>query len=388
MRALSRSLSQAGQRGWIVGGAARDLRLGRAVAEVDVAVDTDPGPLAEELERAGMGRCVLLSEASPRVFRVAGRREIDLARVEGGSIDRDLGRRDFTVNAIALEIPGGRWLDPFGGIRDLEAGRLRAVAAANFAEDPVRVLRAARFIATHGLLPDHGTSRAGRQSAPRLAQVAPERLRVEWIKILEAERAAPALAWAARIGALAPALGVPTAAVRRLASTRSRLDRPSVRRADLGARRAIRLALLAAGLDLNPAAAAAWLGSRRFSRDEASQTARLLDLVQSARAARSDRELWAWIRDAASRTPEALTLLNLLLPGRNGRNRRRALERRWKSARRGLQVSGSDVLAWTGIGPGPRVGAVLRDLEVEILRGAVRTRSQAREWVSADVLRR
>src|SRR5262249_20679253 len=137
-------------------------------------------------------------------YRVAGRREVDLARLEGASIEQDLARRDFTINAMALEMPGGKWLDPFGGLEDLRARRLREPRPGNFREDPLRVFRAAGFLATHRLGPDAATSRAAREVAPALAGVAPERLKTELSRLLDADRTAPALAWAARVGALHP----------------------------------------------------------------------------------------------------------------------------------------------------------------------------------------
>jgi poly(A) polymerase len=184
LRALARIASGLGQRVWIVGGAARDLLLARGVPEVDAAVSGNAEAIARAMESAGFGRAVALSPAAPRVFRVAGRREVDLAEIEGASIEEDLARRDFTVNAMAFDLTARKWIDPFGGLADLSAGRLRQVAPSNLAEDPLRVLRAARFIATHGLRPDADTSRAARRVAPALATVAAERLRAEWIKIL------------------------------------------------------------------------------------------------------------------------------------------------------------------------------------------------------------
>src|SRR5262249_35905094 len=162
------------------------------------------------------------------------------------------------------------WLDPFGGLEDLRARRLREPRPGNFREDPLRVFRAARFLATHGLRPDAATSRAAREVAPALAGGAPERLKTELSRLLDADRTAPALAWGARVGALAPALHVSASDARRLRSALRRLDAPSIRRLEPGTRRRARLALLADGLGRSPAAALRWLLARRFSREEAS----------------------------------------------------------------------------------------------------------------------
>ncbi|HEY6221049.1 MAG TPA: hypothetical protein VIX13_00805, partial [Candidatus Eisenbacteria bacterium] len=348
------------------------------VLEIDVAVSGDAEALAREMERAGLGRSVPLSSRAPRVFRVAGRREIDLAELEGASIEGDLARRDFTVNAIALGIPAGVWLDPFGGIADLAARRLRVVRAANLLDDPARVLRAARFRATHQLRPDAATSLACRRAAKALSGVAPERLRVELVKLLEAERAAPALAWAASVRALAPALGASPAA-RRLVRSLPVLDRQSIRQLAPPARRRTRLALIAAALGLSPSEASRWLASRRYSRKESADVGTLLGLLRQARGARSDYQKWSWVREAGPRAGEALALLALLNP--RERTRARALRNRAERASRSLRVRGSDLLDWLGIPPGPRVGALLRELELESLRGGIRTRREARSWL-------
>jgi tRNA nucleotidyltransferase/poly(A) polymerase len=125
---------------WIVGGALRDRALGRAVSEVDLAVSGDAERVADALESRGFGRAFLLSaDRSPRVFRVAGRRRLlDVAEIEGGSIETDLARRDFTVNALAFDLATGTLLDPFHGLGDLDRRRLTMVAEKNLADDPLR----------------------------------------------------------------------------------------------------------------------------------------------------------------------------------------------------------------------------------------------------------
>src|SRR5262249_49408853 len=127
VRALARVAKSAGVDTWLVGGAVRDAALGLPVPEVDAALARDAEGIAAELQRAGLGTPVFLSRdrPGPRVFRVAGRRTLDLAEIEGGSIEADLRRRDFTANAIAVGLDDGRILDPFGGLSDLSRGRLR-----------------------------------------------------------------------------------------------------------------------------------------------------------------------------------------------------------------------------------------------------------------------
>jgi tRNA nucleotidyltransferase/poly(A) polymerase len=379
---LRRAAARLGIRAWIVGGAPRDLWLNRPILDVDIAVDAEALTLATDLARLGAGRLVPLSADPPRVYRLAGRNvELDLAEIERGSILADLGRRDFTVNAIALPLPGGPPLDPFGGLEDLRARRLRAVAAGNFADDPLRALRAPRFLATHGLLPDRSTLGICRKAAPGLSGVAPERIRTELTRLLEAERAAPALAWASRARILSPALGqpMPRGVARRFAEGGIRWDHPAVRRLPPEARRTVRLAQLAAALSLSPAETARWLGARRWSRAEAVAVARVLDLAQDTRLAAADP--WRWIRRAGRDAPQALALL--AASGKASRLLSARLARLLRAARRGPRFAGSDVMSWTGIAPGPEVGWLLEELELAALAGRIRTRREGRKWLLA-----
>jgi tRNA nucleotidyltransferase/poly(A) polymerase len=385
LRNLRQAALRRGSPAWIVGGVPRDLWLNRPILDVDVAVDGEAFSLASELERLGAGRLVALSADPPRVYRLAGRKvELDLAEIERGSILADLGRRDFTVNAIALPLTGGPPLDPFDGLRDLRTHRLRAVAAANFVDDPLRALRAPRFMATHGLAPDRGTLSVCRKAAPGLAGVAPERIRAELARLLEAERVAPALAWAARAGVLSPALGraVPPGVARRFARRGIACDHPAVFRLPPKARRTVRLAQIAAALSLSPAGAARWLAARRWSRADAGAAARALELARDASLAVSDP--WRWIRRAGPDAPQALALL--AASGRTSRALSARLARRLASARKGPRFTGSDVLTWTGISPGPEVGWLLEELEIAVLAGMIRTRREGRKWLLARAI--
>src|SRR5262249_46144149 len=174
------------------------------------------------------------------------------------------------------------WLDPYGGAEDLSRRRLRLLSEANLRDDPLRALRAARFIATHRLIADRKTRRAARAVAPLLARAAPERIRVALVKLLSAARVAEALEMALAAGLLEPALGHPLRG--RIGRKNLRdLDRDRIRRAPPSDRVRLRLALLAARLRMSPGEAARWLSARRFSREEAGEIAALLQLAERAR---------------------------------------------------------------------------------------------------------
>ena len=101
-------------------------------------------------------------------------------------IETDLSRRDFTVNAMAVELPGWALLDPFDGATDLANGVLRTPSAPEglFADDPLRMLRAARFSAQLSLVATPELVAAVRSSRPRLAIVSRERIEAELTKLL------------------------------------------------------------------------------------------------------------------------------------------------------------------------------------------------------------
>ncbi len=385
--ALARAAVRRGLDAWIVGGALRDRLLGLAFPEIDVAVSRDAEGLARDLEASGMGRAVFLSKdrPGPRVFRVAGKRPIDIAEIEGGSIAADLGRRDFTVNAVALALATGEVLDPFGGIADAARRRLRSVRPRNLAEDPLRILRAARLQATHGLAPEPSLLAAARAAAPLFGRAAPERIAAELSKLLGSARAAPALGWAARAGILGEALGLalPAAKSSALARGLSALDGRSTRAIAPARRRRLRLALLAIRAGMAAPEARRWLGERRWAREEARDAALLVGLAAASVGARSTRERWLWILGAGALAADALVLLSCL--GAPGRRRAKSLVPLARVPAPRVAVDGNDVVRWLGIPAGPRVGELLAELRAAAAMGKVRNRREARHWLTGQV---
>lgn len=192
---------------WLVGGCVRDLLLGRAPADIDVATEA-PEPLARRF--AGLtGARVVPMDPERGVWRVAiaSGDFVDFCRFRDDGILGDLGGRDFTINAFALHVPVGAadpggLFDPFRGVDDLNAGRLRMVAPRAFRDDPARILRAFRFLAELPMQLEDDTRRAIEADADRLPLAAPERLLAEWWKLCGGSRAAAAIARMDDAGAL------------------------------------------------------------------------------------------------------------------------------------------------------------------------------------------
>jgi poly(A) polymerase len=200
-------------RSWIVGGALRDELLGREVTDIDIAVEGDPEQAARELAAELRGPVFQLSEAFG-AWRVVDRRAgrvYDFAPLQGETIEEDLAKRDFSVNAMARSLPedgaaaaagGGELIDPLGGRADLEARTLRVLGPAAYENDPLRPLRLARFAAELGFAPDAETERLTAEAAPRVAEASGERIFAELRRLVLAPGAVEGLALADRLGLL------------------------------------------------------------------------------------------------------------------------------------------------------------------------------------------
>lgn len=195
--ALARALTAEGYDALLVGGAVRDALLGRSTADFDLVTDATPTevrtlanccggvsaiyPLGERFGTLGMAL------NSGGILEVTRYREAALDAPDAEArFAIDAGVRDFTLNAVGLRLPDGTVLDPVGGRADLEAGLLRAPGDADsrFAEDPIRVLRACRFVAELGFEIEPVTRAAMPLHIDRLAGVAVERIREELGKLL------------------------------------------------------------------------------------------------------------------------------------------------------------------------------------------------------------
>jgi len=183
-----------GSRFWIVGGTVRDHLMGRKPMDYDIAVDGNPADFAAAFARAYGGRPVAIGRGDLQIHRVATLGGFfDFSRIEGGDIEKDLRRRDFTINAMAVSPAHGRLIDPMGGRKDLRHRRIRMVSSDVFERDPVRLVRAFRMAALFDLDLDPVTEERIRSQASLVTQSAGERVRDELLKILGANRASPTI---------------------------------------------------------------------------------------------------------------------------------------------------------------------------------------------------
>jgi tRNA nucleotidyltransferase (CCA-adding enzyme) len=208
-------LRSRGKRAWIVGGCVRDLFRGSQANDWDIATDARPDELVRIFPRAiptGIEHGTVTVHAGGRLYEVTtlrgegtytdGRRPDWVEFVD--DIVADLARRDFTVNAIAIDPVTGEVIDPFGGQDDLARGVLRAVGdpVERFSEDGLRVLRAARFVASLEVALDPATEAAIPQTLDTFRKVAKERVRDEWLKAMKARAPSRAFEIMRRTGIL------------------------------------------------------------------------------------------------------------------------------------------------------------------------------------------
>jgi tRNA nucleotidyltransferase (CCA-adding enzyme) len=208
-------LRASGKRAWIVGGCVRDMLRGKESNDWDVCTDARPAELMKTFPRAiptGIEHGTVTVVVNKVHYEVTtlrgesaysdGRRPDAVEFVD--DITADLARRDFTVNAIAVDPLDGKVIDPWNGRADLARRVIRAVGDAHerFSEDGLRVLRAARFVATLEMELDDATERAIEPTLGTFRKVSLERVRDEWVKTMKAARPSRAFEVMRRTGIL------------------------------------------------------------------------------------------------------------------------------------------------------------------------------------------
>lgn len=174
----------------LVGGAVRDILLGRIPPDLDFALPSNGISIARKIanslkadfvsldEERDTGRVIVNGDDGSRTF-------MDFAAYRGASLEEDLRARDFTVNALAYDLRTDAIIDPLDGAQDLRAKVIRACSPASLSDDPIRILRAVRQAAAFGFRIDRTTRELMKQARDQLVRVSPERLRDELFKMLD-----------------------------------------------------------------------------------------------------------------------------------------------------------------------------------------------------------
>ena len=388
-------LHHAGHEAVAVGGAIRDALLGRDAGDWDVATSARPEQVTA-LFRRTIPTGIQHGTVTVLVGRGDGREAIEVTtyRGEGAYHDgrrpesvvfgvplvEDLARRDLVVNAIAWDPVTGELHDPFDGVGDIAARRLRAVGdpIARFREDGLRVMRAIRFAATLGFALDPATEAAIPAALPSLAKVSRERVKVELDKLLAAPSPGAALEIARRTGVLAQEVpeavrGDAEAWTRRVAWIEALRDKD------------LRMATLLSGLSdgswacsLDPAvittgdaaagaAADAALKRLKAANDERDRVVRLVKVAWAGRAPLVEvtvRRLLASIGRARGDDAVALWQARAVaMPGDAAADvaatARAILARRDPLATGDLAVTGAVLMQELGLPPGREIGRLL-----------------------------
>lgn len=221
---LAASFRARGHRLYLVGGVVRDLLLGQVSPDEDIDLTTDARPetikdlvrpLATALWTQGERFGTIGATVNGRDLEITTHRAEAYGRGSrkptvafGQSIDEDLSRRDFTINAMAISLPDAQLVDPYGGERDLARRRLATPLSPtrSFTDDPLRMLRAARFLPRFGLESEPGLESAAVDLAGRLAIVSVERVHDELERLLAVDAPARGLSFLHRTGLLVQAL--------------------------------------------------------------------------------------------------------------------------------------------------------------------------------------
>jgi tRNA nucleotidyltransferase (CCA-adding enzyme) len=383
-----------GARAFVAGGLVRDAWRGAATTgDLDVVVEGDGPAVARALADALRGTLVEHERFLTASVRAPGHGRIDVAtarserydspgalpRVLPASIGLDLQRRDFAVNAMAVEVTSDAWelLDPFGGLADLERRRLRILHPLSFVEDPTRMLRGARYAARLDLRPDAWTARC-QALALRLAPypaLSGQRIAADLERLLDEPTGATALAIFARGG-------VPRLLDPRWRETRGTSARLAAAPATLTWARAHRVArpivvaALALAADQPPAVVAAMTGRLGLSGEPLTELRRAL-----AETAALARRVVDGVPSAAARalraaSPAALVALHLA----GGAARERA--EWWRADGRGVEpILGGDEVIALGVARGPAVAAALTALRDARLDGRVVDRASEIDYV-------
>lgn len=361
---VERAAQATGARAFLVGGPVRDLLLGAPARDLDVAVEGDAEALAREIAR--------LAGSAHRVpgpfltFKVplpdGGELDVATARkeryphpgalpvVEPATIAEDLLRRDFSINAIALDLDGWSLVDPAGGVSDLRAGLLRVLHGGSFVDDPTRILRGLRFKARLGFTFEPVTRQRldDAIAAGVLSSVSRERIWRELIHACnEPPGREPALLAIAASGALERTLGVGRAPVAAEALARFERDPGSLTSTGADAT-LVKLALLFGGSGVDERALT---GAPMRERSRRLLLAIARDPRRGAAALTAIGDAGAVWDAIEAMAPEERTVAGLFDDSARS------------SIERFEQVAASPVVpgaAGLGVPPGPWIGAALR----------------------------
>lgn len=188
---------------YMVGGSVRDLLRGESPLDIDIVVSENPERFAIEIATRTSGRFVKIGQSNQTIYRVVTQAvSYDVSALHGTTIENDLKNRDFTINAMALELSSHQIIDPFYGRKDLAQKTIRMIDETSFTKDPIRLLRAFRLGVRLNYHIDPVTLSVIKKHSALIWCSAAERIYAEFIKILGASESYPHLRLLAQSGVL------------------------------------------------------------------------------------------------------------------------------------------------------------------------------------------
>ncbi len=400
VRWVARTLERSGFETWAVGGAVRDVLLGHPSSDWDLATRARPHDIRRLFRRTvplGVehGTVGVLTDDGIMFEVTTFRRDVETdgrhaVVAFADRIEEDLARRDFTVNAIAWHPLREELLDPFGGVRDLEAGLLRAVGdpGRRFAEDYLRVLRALRFAGRFELEIEAGTWAALCEATRHLPVLSAERIREELVKVLEAD---PRPSIALRLYRSSGVVAVLFPELGRLGDTEPDRWDATLRTVDAlpVGRPLMRLAALLRTVDVRSAAQV--LLRLRLSNAQVDETARRAGAPPLPAAETGEGEVRRWLARVGPERLAAVARLELAAARAGAEDAPMSrtpgeVVAAWRRARAilrdapplsvaDLQLDGRDLIR-LGLRPGPAFGRILDRLLDWVLEDPARNRKE------------
>jgi len=382
----------------------RDALLGRKAEYLDLDFVLAEGAVAvaEAIAHHYDAGYVLLDKERQIARVVFDRATVDFAQQVGDSLEEDLHRRDFTVNAIAYHPHSDRLIDPLRGYQDLQHHRIRMVAPENLKEDPLRLLRAYRQAAQLGFTVDPETEATIQQLAPLLDRIAPERIQAELNYLLGTPKGTPLLKMAWQDQLLAPWL--PHATTDSLeqvagidqAMTLLEQQWPALAEEVLGwpkdqqkasgmGRSWLRVAKLFSLTEATPDIAEEDLWRLKYSRLEVQAIITLIRTLPTLEGLTEDaspKDLYRFFQSAGSTFP-ALAVLAL---GRDMAQEAIApfielyLDPHSPIAHPQPLISGRDLMKALNLRPSPQIGELLDAIQLAQAEGAIATCEEAIAW--------
>ncbi len=391
----------------LVGGTVRDALLNRQRTpfDFDLILEEKAVELAREIAHRCQAGFVVLDAQRDIARIVFAEGTVDFAKLEGETLEQDLRRRDFTINAIAHHLQSQTLIDPLQGKEDLEAKLIKMVSPGNLRDDPLRLLRAYRQSAQLNFTIEESTREAIRDIAPFLQEVAAERIQTELSYLLATAKGGLYLqqAWEDEVlsTCLTPLSEEQVEQVQKVDIAKAALTQQEESLSDIwednvgGESDSLQaLAKLACLVSSSPDIAETQLTSLKYSRAEIRTVTTALNLLprllENNIAEMTLRDQYFFFRDAGNVFP--VILLAAIAKGLSLKSVKPLIERYLNPndpvAYPQPFVSGKDLLRSLHLSPSPQIGEFLTELQIAAIEGRIRTKEEAlalaQSWLTED----